>query len=315
MAFNNILVTSNLATNGLSTAVAHIPIEEWRRVVVPDIDYDYEVSNLGNVRNASTKKLMTQSIRAGYKSVGLSKNNKEIKYRINQLIGLTFIPNPNNCPVVNHIDGDKFNNNVTNLEWNTYSENNQHAIDTGLTTITRRRVSQYNKEDRSLITIHDSLKSAMETTGIDDGSIVKVCKGKYKSAGGFYWQYTDENPNEVTNIDLTNYKKIDGFTHYWINNEGRIYSTYTNKFMKTIVRDGNETITLAYDGNEKHCLIHILVGKYFVENNDPENNDIVSHRDGNKLNNIYTNLYWTNLSERCRNGINRRIESAAAENN
>lgn len=60
-----------------------------------------------------------------------NKNHSKCQY-VHILVAQNFIPNPLNKPTVNHKDGNKHNNRVDNLEWNTYSENNQHSIDTGL---------------------------------------------------------------------------------------------------------------------------------------------------------------------------------------
>lgn len=68
----------------------------------------------------------------GYKQVNLSKNGKCTTYKVHRLVALTFIPNPNNYPVINHIDGNKQNNKVDNLEWCTRSENDLHAFRLGL---------------------------------------------------------------------------------------------------------------------------------------------------------------------------------------
>lgn len=68
----------------------------------------------------------------GYKQVSLSKNGKYTTYKVHRLVALTFIPNPNNLPVINHIDGNKQNNRVDNLEWCTRSENDLHAYRLGL---------------------------------------------------------------------------------------------------------------------------------------------------------------------------------------
>lgn len=59
--------------------------------------------------------------------------SKRKDYKAHRLVAETFIPNPNNLPCVNHIDGNKRNNHVENLEWITYTENNLHAYKTGLT--------------------------------------------------------------------------------------------------------------------------------------------------------------------------------------
>ena len=68
----------------------------------------------------------------GYCYVGLRKNGTKATFALHQLVAQVFIPNPDNKRTVNHIDGNKLNNSVTNLEWSTYSENLEHAYKTGL---------------------------------------------------------------------------------------------------------------------------------------------------------------------------------------
>lgn len=88
------------------------------------------INNAGNKRQ-EPRQLAPALGRDGYLWVGLKGSNKRMK-KIHRLVAETFIPNPDNKPVVNHIDGNKQNNEVANLEWVTYSENTQHAIATGL---------------------------------------------------------------------------------------------------------------------------------------------------------------------------------------
>jgi hypothetical protein len=77
-------------------------------------------------RNIFLKEAMNKD---GYKNVNLSKNGKQNFFRIHRLVALVYIPNPLNKPEVNHIDGNKLNNNVSNLEWNTHSENTSNLND------------------------------------------------------------------------------------------------------------------------------------------------------------------------------------------
>jgi hypothetical protein len=106
----------------------------------------YQVSNYGNVRSLDrvikekTGKIQTLKGRilkprinpGGYYHVGLGKNGTRATFAIHQLVARAFIPNPNKKRTVNHINGDKLSNNVSNLEWSTYSENLEHAYKTGL---------------------------------------------------------------------------------------------------------------------------------------------------------------------------------------
>lgn len=108
-------------------------IEEWRPV--QEFNGVFEVSNLGKVRRLWRlgPKPIKQSIGTkGYLKVCLSYDNKNYNRDIHRLVALAFVPNTNNKPQVNHIDGDKRNNIYTNLEWCTAAENMRHASDIGL---------------------------------------------------------------------------------------------------------------------------------------------------------------------------------------
>jgi len=99
---------------------------------------NYEISNLGNVKSLGNskwrkEKIMKSSVwNKGYKMLILCKNGKEKAMQVHRLIATAFIPNPLNKPQVNHIDGNKINNSVSNLEWVTARENTQHAFRLGL---------------------------------------------------------------------------------------------------------------------------------------------------------------------------------------
>ena len=88
---------------------------------------NYVISCNGNIINKRTNRELKPDISTGYARVTLSDNKFKKKYSIHRLVAMKFIPNPNNKPCVNHIDGDKLNNNFLNLEWVTYSENERHS--------------------------------------------------------------------------------------------------------------------------------------------------------------------------------------------
>ena len=112
-------------------------MEQWIQTLIRE---DYEISNFGAVRrkkrSPANKRidpspyhlLKPKRQRNGYLKVRIG--SKEM--RVHRLVALAFIPNPMNKPDVNHIDGNKENNRVENLEWVTKSENMKHAYENGL---------------------------------------------------------------------------------------------------------------------------------------------------------------------------------------
>ena len=106
---------------------------QQKPIIINDIVTNYLIDENGQIFNTKTNKYLKGSIKnTGYKMALLSIDGKKKDYAIHRLVAEAFIPNPNNKPVVNHKDGNKLNNCVSNLEWTTYSENRTHAVKTGL---------------------------------------------------------------------------------------------------------------------------------------------------------------------------------------
>lgn len=288
--------------------------ELWKDIEMYGIKFNYQISSFGEVRNKDNNYILSQSLRSGYKSVCLTYyDNKKLEkqIKIHRLVGIAFIPNndPINNKILNHIDGNKNNNYYKNLEWTTIKGNNQHAINTGLTKITKRRVTQIDMFE-NVINIFDSIESAKITTGTDDGAIVKVCKGKRNTAGGFKWKYTDENPNEqdLDEEELEGFIQVKDFPNYLIDRAGRVYSKPYKKFMKTTkTRDLSQELQLANNGIRKTYLLHNLMADHFLDKIEGKNE--VGHIDCNKSNNCLTNLIRVNHSELCMNIKNYKIQN------
>lgn len=168
------------------------------------------------VKNSNTSTFIKKSLYRkqvvsshGYKVVTLAKNGKVKQFLVHRLVAEAFIPNPDNKPEVNHIDGDKLNNKVENLEWVNHSENMLHAHTTGLIKATTKwkegaihpssvEVFRYSKEGKFI----DSFGSALiasRATGLDNSSISKAANGKLKLVGGFIWKLF--GPEEVFGRD------------------------------------------------------------------------------------------------------------------
>lgn len=127
--------------------------EQWK--TIPNTDGRYEVSNLGRVRSNRQRRIiltLTKQISGYlYAMVELS-NGKQKNCRVNRLVAEAFLPNPNSLPDVNHKDGNKENNHVSNLEWSSKLDNVRHAWRNGLakphifTEAERKLISERTKE-------------------------------------------------------------------------------------------------------------------------------------------------------------------------
>ena len=105
--------------------------EIWKPI--PGFENFYEASTLGQIRAFRTKKVLkTYTINSGYQCIKFTVNSQRTSHLVHRLIATTFIDNPLEKATVNHIDGNKDNNYLSNLEWNTISENHLHAYATDL---------------------------------------------------------------------------------------------------------------------------------------------------------------------------------------
>lgn len=182
-------------------------VEVWKRVIYQGKDYGdfYEVSNLGNIRNAKTHKVRSLNIlQTGYYFVSgsLGSRSDKITFKVHKAVAESFIPNHNGYPCVNHIDGNKLNNSVDNLEWCTYKENSQHASKLGLITQEHNKGSN-NSRSKSVLRFdnegnvvkYGSLKEAARVTVGDKvghhvaNHISECCRGKRDTCCGYRWEF------------------------------------------------------------------------------------------------------------------------------
>ncbi len=113
----------------------------------------YVITEKGIIINTKTdRELKTRINQKGYACFNIYINGKYKHYKVHRLLGLFFIPNPENHPCLNHIDGNKLNNDLSNLEWCTLSHNTKHAYKIGLIKPTRKFDIETEKEITGLYT-------------------------------------------------------------------------------------------------------------------------------------------------------------------
>ena len=174
---------------------------------IPDYE-EYYATNFGRIWSDKTKTWLKQSLRGDkttnsmYLSVTLCKEGVRKSFTVHRLIALTFLPNPNNLPQVNHKDENKMNNKVENLEWCdsqyniAYGERTLKSVATRIANGHTTKVIMCDKETHEPIQIFNSAaegaRYAKGDNSVNGAHVLDVCAGKRKSAYGYFWQYLEK---------------------------------------------------------------------------------------------------------------------------
>lgn len=161
-------------------------LTDYREIEVEEDDEEmyslYKINKKGQIIGRNNI-LLTQNIRKGYYVIHLkSDSGKDKSFRVHRLVALTFKPNPNDYPYVNHIDENKLNNNLTNLEWCDQKHNMAHSMGKEINQIDIKT----NKVIKTFKTVNDVFRELGKNYG---GNIRLVCEGKRNSAFGYKWQF------------------------------------------------------------------------------------------------------------------------------
>lgn len=182
--------------------------EIWKDLI--GFDRPYQISNYGNVKCLEYTKidiigrkqyrpehylsLITHS--SGYIIVNIRKDNKSITKRVHRLVAEAFLENPNNKPVVDHIDGNKTNNKVSNLRWSTYQENtlNPNTFNKAKISLIKSiksRIKPVYKLDSNYKVLEkfDSAEDAAKAMNCSSVFIHRCCTISTRTAKGFHWSY------------------------------------------------------------------------------------------------------------------------------
>lgn len=182
--------------------------EEW-----VDIN-GYKISNTGKIIGKRGKEIKGSVSRWGYQSCNINLGSKYgFVHGFHRVIAIAFIPNPNNLPEVNHIDGNKLNNRVDNLEWVSKKENQHHASH-----VLNKRVGKHhydtNLDDDMVMEIYDKCKN----TNLKYKEIAKLYNVSpdtpAKIAQGYSWKYLNLEPinrkdKEIIGINIQTGEKVE----------------------------------------------------------------------------------------------------------
>ena len=267
-------------------------IEIWKPV--KNYEEYYKVSNLGKVKSLHNTPniILKSSVRCKYLAVCLMKKGTQKTMNIHFLVASSFLEKPGDKYVINHKNGNKFDNNIENLEWVTVLDNNKHARYTKLNIAKTLKVSQYTL-DGIFIESFNSIKEATKKNGCSDSKISMVCKGKRNHTGGFWWKYTDF---DYKVDDEPDGKILDEYLNYIITKDGKIYSKSSKKYLSSRENAGYQYITLYNNSKKgKDFSIHYVVGKLYIPN--PHNYPMLNHKNFDKKDNRVENLEWITYSQ------------------
>jgi hypothetical protein len=246
---------------------------------------------------------MRLCLKGGYKNICLTNSETRTGFKVHRLVALTFIENPENKSDVNHKDKNKINNCVSNLEWMTSKENNIHRCkDIKIKCNKNKKIFRRNKTTDSILEEYHSIDDAGiwaynngHTKNAHNGrnAIGNCLNGLSRTAYGFIWEFENkyqdlenEEWREVILENVDNPKK----RKYYVSNLGRF------KNSAGIIRENDKAVEyIKVCVLNKTYALHRLIAKVFLEN--PENKQQVNHKDGNKLNNILSNLEWVTNRE------------------
>ena len=187
-------------------------MEIWKTIT--QSNDNYLISNYGRVKSLERKlndgrvwqeRIMKPKLSSGYPAVSLRVDNTYVTERVHRLVGFAFLDGYKKGYVINHKDGNKLNNHVSNLEWCTQKHNMQHARSTGLNNAPQRmheanckKTVQLDSEN-NIIKIYDSAKDAAIAVNCPIQNITRVCRKERNSARGYRWMYLEDYENRISN--------------------------------------------------------------------------------------------------------------------
>lgn len=253
---------------------------------IKNID-DYKITKDGKIWSVYNKMFLAYRICNGYNIISL----KQKEYTIHRLVAQTFIPNPDNKPYVNHINSDKTDNRVENLEWVTQKEN---CAAHGKQISHPKKVVQMDMTGKEL-NKYNSLIEAGKAIGFSASAISKAVLGINNSAGGYLWTY--EDGGYIVGLDISKGKQVYEYEKYYVFPNGTVYNKVRQSYVKPVINASGYTyVTISCNKTKKNCYVHRLVAEHFIENKDVKKTQ-VNHKNKKRDDNRIENLEWVTPSQ------------------
>ena len=210
--------------------------------------HQYYVSKCGKVFGCKGDEMKQSVTNRGYKRITLSINGKEERWSVHRLVALLFVPNPEQKPQVNHVDGNKENNDASNLEWYTTSKNNKHAFRTGLKkNLVKGKYGKDHIASKPIVCVetgrvYNCQREVAEELGEDykwTSHLSRACRYGLLDHG-FHWRYYE--PNEIVKLLFEK-----GYTKYPMSYDGDYWFCYIQMAMKWLREEHNKHCNISYD--------------------------------------------------------------------
>lgn len=256
--------------------------EKWAPISVSPGN---EVSTLGRIKGVGGKILeLAPDITTGYVRATLGQVGQRKKYRVHRLVAEAFLANPDNKPVVNHINGNPSDNCVENLEWATAQENNERKVNPSKQG--RPRPVAHVSAEGKILQTWDSADKASEYLGVSPSAVSMCCRGENSTCANKVLVYLDQ-------IDLPKEE--------WRETEYMGMTLEASSLGRVKTKSGIKTFGNEVNGymmikpEKKTVFVHRLVATAFCEK--PDGSDVVNHKDGVSKNNCAENLEWCTATE------------------
>ena len=284
-------------------------MESW---AVIKIAPKYEASTLGKIRSIRTGAILKScSTPGGWLRVSLPDASGKVHTKgVHTFVASAFLPTDETRPTINHINFDRADNAVANLERMSIAEQNRHKQKEKARDVKKSSRAVWKKQlsDASRIAWYPSLTHAAASINGKVDTKSKICaaaRGARNKAYGFLWEY--DSSNDVLEGEVWVELKpelIEGIDGYWISTMGRIRN-HKGRVQQPYTGSNGYLVVSAYP---KQYRVHRLVAQTFLTN--PNDHPVVNHRDGDTKNACVSNLEWCTYAQNSQHAHDTRLNDS-----